>query len=264
MLGFQRGSVLRRLRRKAPSPPSPTPKSVIVVGSGTAAAPVNENAASKVGAGVRTFGRDAFANIRASISRPNRPDLRFQDYRSPMSAEVGTLPRQFLRRGLRRQGERRERDCARLLGARAVQGFDTAIGANANANGGDAFAAGVGAQATAVGATAVGYSATASGINSTAFGAGALTGRYGGSTAIGAGATNTAADQLALGAAGSTIYAPGIASAASLAAQSGQTYFATTDSAGHLAASSYGPQDIGSLYAANQRPGGAPLSLKVA
>jgi hypothetical protein len=41
---------------------------------------------------------------------------------------------------------------------------------------------------------------------------------------------------------------PGITSAASLAAQSGPTFFATTDSAGHIASSSFGPQSIATLF----------------
>ena len=40
---------------------------------------------------------------------------------------------------------------------------------------------------------------------------------------------------------------PGLTSSASLAAQSGSTYFTTTDSAGHLAATSYGPQSFSAL-----------------
>ena len=53
---------------------------------------------------------------------------------------------------------------------------------------------------------------------------------------------------MAIGTGGTTYYMPGITSSASLAAQSGPTYFTTTDSSGHLASSVYGPQDIANLY----------------
>jgi trimeric autotransporter adhesin len=53
---------------------------------------------------------------------------------------------------------------------------------------------------------------------------------------------------VAVGTAGTTYYLPGITSSASLAAQSGNTYFTTTDTSGHLATSSYGPNDIKALY----------------
>ncbi len=99
-----------------------------------------------------------------------------------------------------------------------------------------------------MGASAFGQGANATGVNSTALGAGASTGGYAGSTAIGAGARNTAANQVAIGVAGKTYYLPGITSSASLAAQSGTTYFTTTDTTGHLATSIYGPQDISALY----------------
>ena len=125
-----------------------------------------------------------------------------------------------------------------------------ALGNNSSAVGASALAIGETATATGAGALAIGPGATASAANSIALGAGASTGGYAGSTAIGAGAKNTAANQLALGASTATLYAPAITSAASLAAQSGATSFVTTDSAGHLAASSgYGPQDIQALYA---------------
>jgi trimeric autotransporter adhesin len=51
-----------------------------------------------------------------------------------------------------------------------------------------------------------------------------------------------------IGVAGTTYYLPGITSSASLAAQSGTTYFTTTDSSGHLGTSVYGPNDIAALY----------------
>lgn len=139
--------------------------------------------------------------------------------------------------------------------ATAEGGFSSAFGANASAFGAGATAAsdnataiGQGAVASGANSTALGQGAIATGDNSTAIGAGASTGGFAGSTAIGAGAQATAANQVALGTAASTVYAPGIASAASLAAQSGPTYFTTTDAAGHLAAAAFGPQDIANLY----------------
>jgi trimeric autotransporter adhesin len=137
-----------------------------------------------------------------------------------------------------------------------------AIGANNTATGNGAVAVGnsnqaigdgaigIGQYANAIGtaATALGAGANAVGMNSTALGAGASTGGYANSTAIGAGARNTAANQVTIGVAGTTYYLPGITSSASLAAQSGTTYFTTTDSSGHLGTSVYGPNDIAALY----------------
>src|SRR5208337_5371857 len=41
---------------------------------------------------LRTFGGDCVANVSPSDSRPNRPDLRFQHYQSPMST-IGPIRR---------------------------------------------------------------------------------------------------------------------------------------------------------------------------
>ena len=104
------------------------------------------------------------------------------------------------------------------------------------------------------------------GTNGTALGAGASTQGYVGSTAVGTGAQNNAANQIMLGAGaggplglaatGPTLQAPGITSAASLAAASNpangysdqQNHFTMTDAAGHLATSNYGPSNINDLY----------------
>src|SRR5262249_657256 len=67
--------------------------------------------------------------------------------------------------------------------------------------------------------------------------------------AFGAGASGTAANQMAFGTASNTYRLPGIASAASLAAQSGPTSFVTTDAGGNLAATNFGPQNIANLNA---------------
>ncbi len=86
----------------------------------------------------------------------------------------------------------------------------------------------------------------ATGANSTALGTGANA-AFVGSTAIGAGAVTTRANQIALGTAASTYTAAGINSAASLAAQTGKTFFVTTDAAGDLAASPLNPASIAGL-----------------
>ncbi|MGA8171606.1 MAG: YadA-like family protein [Methylocystis sp.] len=119
------------------------------------------------------------------------------------------------------------------------------------AYGSTAAAYGAYAQATSDGATAIGTISSATGGNSTGLGANANTAGYANSTALDASATNTAANQIMLGGTGanaSTLVAPGITSAASLSAQSGPTNFVSTDAAGHLATSAYGPGDIANLY----------------
>jgi hypothetical protein len=92
----------------------------------------------------------------------------------------------------------------------------------------------------------MGVGSNASGFGSTAVGAGASA-AFAGSTAIGAGAVANAPGQVMLGTAANTYQAPGITSAASLASQVGPTAFTTTDAAGHLATSNFGPQDIAAL-----------------
>ena len=101
--------------------------------------------------------------------------------------------------------------------------------------------------ATGASAMALGENASANGASALAMGEGASAAGAN-SVAIGAGAKATVANQFALGTIASTYVMPGVTSAASLAAQNGTTYFATTDVDGHLATSNYGPQDIASLY----------------
>ena len=67
------------------------------------------------------------------------------------------------------------------------------------------------------------------------------------STAIGNGASTSAANQVSIGTASNTYRMSGIASAASLAAQTGPTSFVTTDATGHLATSSFSAPDISGL-----------------
>jgi autotransporter adhesin len=124
-----------------------------------------------------------------------------------------------------------------------IAGNNTGNHALAAASGSDALAAGYGSAASGARATAVGTQARASGSGSVALGAGAsATGE--GATAIGAGASATRARQVALGTAASSYSLPGLATAASRAAQSGPTQVVTTDAAGNLAAI---PVDIAGL-----------------
>ena len=61
--------------------------------------------------------------------------------------------------------------------------------------------------------------------------------------------TTTRNNQVLVGLAANTYTLPGITSAASLAAQTGATQFVTTDAAGNLAVSPFGPGTIGNLSA---------------
>ncbi len=70
-----------------------------------------------------------------------------------------------------------------------------------------------------------------------------------GATAIGAGAVATLTNQMVFGTASTTYTAPGIASATSLARQTGPTTFVTSDAAGNLAVSNFGPATIATLNA---------------
>lgn len=142
-------------------------------------------------------------------------------------------------------------------GAQATQPGSIAMGVGAASTGSNAIAIGTGAVATgsvAVGAgasaanggAAFGDNSTATGANATAIGP-AATATFANSTAIGNGAAATAANQVAIGTASSTYRMPGIASAASLAAQSGPVSFVTTDTAGNLATSSFNPASLAAL-----------------
>jgi len=86
----------------------------------------------------------------------------------------------------------------------------------------------------------------ATGSLATAIGPGAQA-TFANSTALGAGAVTTRANQVMIGTANVTYTMPGLASAASLAAQNGPTYFVTSDLNGNLATTNFGPQDIASL-----------------
>lgn len=102
-----------------------------------------------------------------------------------------------------------------------IAGNNTSGYALASAAGSDAMTAGYGARADGARATAIGTQAQASGEESVAIGAGAIAARP---------------RQVAIGTAASTYSLPGLASAASRAAQSGPTQVVTTDAAGNLAA----------------------------
>lgn len=155
------------------------------------------------------------------------------------------------------------------LSSRATGDLSTAIGVNSSASGYSSLAIGsggglgneeTGAHATAELSIAIGQDSVASGVSSlavgtraaaasdtaTAIGTGATAG-FANSTAIGSGATATAANQVAIGTASNTYRMAGVASAASLAAQSGPVSFVTTDAAGNLATSSFNPASITSL-----------------
>jgi trimeric autotransporter adhesin len=95
-------------------------------------------------------------------------------------------------------------------------------------------------------ALAVGYGAAAAGANAVAIGNGASAAQAN-SVAIGTGAATTRANQVAVGGARSTYTLAGLPSAESAAAQSGPTRFVTTDEAGNLAASKYGPASVAAL-----------------
>lgn len=146
------------------------------------------------------------------------------------------------------------------LGAQSSGDRSIAIGINSASAGASSMAIGSGASAIAANAVAIGNTATAIGSNSiaggnnaqatgasaVAIGDGATAG-FANSTAIGSGATVTAANQVAIGTASNTYRLAGVASAASLAAQSGPVSFVTTDAAGNLATSSFNPANLTSL-----------------
>ncbi len=118
---------------------------------------------------------------------------------------------------------------------------NTATGVFANASGDSSSNTAIGNSANASGAgsfnTAVGNGSTATGLNSSAFGNGASA-TFANSAAFGNGATATRANQQVFGTATNTYTTPGIASAASLAAQTGPTSLVTSDAAGNLATGS--------------------------
>lgn len=145
-------------------------------------------------------------------------------------------------------------------GAKATADPTTAVGYKALASGNEASSFGGFASATADNATALGRSANASGAGATAAGANATAqgtdsvavGRAAQATqdnavAIGAGTATTRANQVAVGTSRQTYTLAGLPSAESTAVQSGPTNFVTTDAAGNLAASAYGPASLDAL-----------------
>ncbi|MCJ2143034.1 hypothetical protein [Methylobacterium sp. E-066] len=131
--------------------------------------------------------------------------------------------------------------------AASAQGLGgTAVGTASAASGAGSTALGFVAGATGTGSTAIGAAASAAGNNSVALGNGAAANQAN-TIAIGANVKTTQANQVAIGNAANTYTLAGIASQASAAAQSGATNFVTTDAAGNLAASAYGPSTIAGL-----------------
>ena len=114
------------------------------------------------------------------------------------------------------------------------------------AGGADALAAGYGASAGGASATALGTQANAAGDGSIAIGRSASAAQAN-AIAIGPGARTVRANQVAIGNGSNTYTLGGIGSAQSAAAQSGETRFVTSDAAGNLATSGYGPSTIAGL-----------------
>ena len=126
----------------------------------------------------------------------------------------------------------------------------SAFGQGSQAISNAATAIGQASTASAVGATAVGQGSAASGINATAVGIGASA-AFNNSAAFGSGATASAPNQIAVGTTLNTYKLSGVASAASLSAQSGPIKVVTTDAAGNLATAAFSgvsnSQDIATL-----------------
>ena len=126
----------------------------------------------------------------------------------------------------------------------------SAFGQGSQAVSDAATAIGQASTASAVGATAVGQGSAASGINATAIGIGASA-AFNNSAAFGSGATASAPNQIAVGTTLNTYKLSGVASAASLSAQSGPIKVVTTDAAGNLATAAFSgvsnSQDIATL-----------------
>jgi len=90
--------------------------------------------------------------------------------------------------------------------------------------------------------------AVATGVNAAAVGPN-TSAAFGNSTAVGNGAATTRANQVVIGTSVNTVTVPGVASAASLAAQIGPTNFVTSDAGGNLATSPFGPSSVAALDA---------------
>jgi hypothetical protein len=118
--------------------------------------------------------------------------------------------------------------------AGALSANSTALGADANASGVNSTALGAEAEASGSHSTAVGVAASALGENSTAIGTGASAG-HANAIARGANAATMRENQVAIGGASNTYTLGGIASAESLAAQSGPIQVVTADASGNLA-----------------------------
>jgi hypothetical protein len=164
------------------------------------------------------------------------------------------------------QGSQAVSDAATAIGQASTASAvgATAVGQGSAASGTTASAFGQGSQAvsdaataigqastaSAVGATAVGQGSAASGINATAVGIGASA-AFNNSAAFGSGATASAPNQIAVGTTLNTYKLSGVASAASLSAQSGPIKVVTTDAAGNLATAAFSgvsnSQDIATL-----------------
>ena len=127
-----------------------------------------------------------------------------------------------------------------------IRGNNTSSFALPAAGGADALAAGYGASAGGASATALGTQANAAGDGSIAIGRSASA-TQANAIAIGPGARTTRANQVAIGNGSNTYTLGGIGSAQSAAAQSGETRFVTSDAAGNLATSGYGPSTIAGL-----------------
>jgi trimeric autotransporter adhesin len=125
---------------------------------------------------------------------------------------------------------------ATAIGQGAVASGDpaTALGMLATASGNNSVALGANSLASGNASSAIGQSAIASGDFSVALGQGANAG-FANSIAIGQGVATTRANQVMLGNGANTYTLPGIASAASKAAQTGQLQFVTADANGNLA-----------------------------
>ena len=162
-------------------------------------------------------------------------------------------------------------------GAKATADPTTAVGYKTTASGNEASAFGGFASATADNATALGRSANAGGTGATAVGVDAnaqgadsiAVGRAAqapneNGVAIGAGSATTRANQVAIGTSRQTYTLAGLPSAESTAAQSGSTGFVTTDAAGNLAASSYGPANLDAMNGRIGSLEGSVANLQVA
>jgi len=121
-----------------------------------------------------------------------------------------------------------------------------AMGSQSSSRGEGAIAIGGSSSANGTGALAFGYNSTAEGTNAIAIGAGARA-TASGAIAIGPNAIADEVDLIALGSAINRVRAPGIASAASRAAQEGALSLVTTDEFGNLATSTLDISQLGAL-----------------